>query len=150
MDFYINSSTPAEQIKALIKANVQEIMIAISSDKVALCRCLDLTKDKSGTLRANGAAEFRRVFHTHFRGLPVDDDLANRIFGFFEQQAIQQFGSLQHARNFLDRLVEIQGPPTQAEIDASWEVESASSDEGRRSVYGSSSPQEVLDQLTRH
>jgi hypothetical protein len=150
LDFYINSSTPAEQIKALIKANVQEIMITISGDKVALCRCLDLTTDKSGVLRANGAFEFRRVFHKHFAGLPVNDDLANSVFRFFEQQAIQQFGSLQHARNFLDRLVEIKGPPTQAEIDASWEVESASSEEGRQSIYGSSNPREVLERLIQH
>jgi hypothetical protein len=150
LDFYINSNTPAEQVKAIIKANVHAIMEAIAGDKVALVRCLDLTKDKSGTLRANGASEFRRVFHHEFRGLPVTDDLANSIFAFFEQQAILQFGSLQDARNFLDCLIEIKGPPTQAEIDASWEIESASSEEGRRELYGSSNPKEVLDQLTRH
>jgi hypothetical protein len=150
MNFYVNSNTPAEQIKALIKANVHAIMQEIAGDKVALCQCLDLASDKNGVLRANGAFEFRRVFHQEFAGLPVTDDMANSIFAFFEQQALLQFGSLQNARNFLDRLVEIKGPPTQAEIDRSWSIESASSEEGRRSIYGSSNPQEVLDQLTRH
>jgi hypothetical protein len=136
-----------EQIKAVMKANLSAIIDSFQGDLVGLVNALDLSRDKSGIVRAMGASRFRNVMHREFKGLPMTDDLANSVFGCLEMMAIQQLGSLEEAYTFLDRLVAVKGPPTQAEIDAGWEVESASTEEGRRSIYGDSNPQEVLDQL---
>ena len=143
------SLNPRQAVKDLILENIRAIQHTFAADKVALCEVLDLARDKSGVLRANGGFEFRQKFCRAFNGLPVNGDLANHVFASLEQEAINQFGSLENARTFLDQLVAVKNPPTEQEIAAAWEIESGSSEEGKRYFYGSEHPKALLEKLAK-
>lgn len=70
---------------------------------------------------------FLREFHS-MKG--ADRDMAEMLWALFLDQWRTRHGRL-HPKAFLDRVEQVT-PPTEKEIDEAWEVESASSDEGRR------------------
>ena len=99
---------------------------------------------------ADGASAWRNRFRADLRGWPVDDAMAEQAWRFLcDQQALRH--PEMAAGKVLDALeVNERRPPTEKEIADGWEVESASSDEGRRALYGPGGhPKELLDRLRR-
>jgi hypothetical protein len=96
---------------------------------------------------AGGPDHWRRNFLSAFRGhRGVDSGIADLLFLGFRERLISFYGgedAAQTAMLALDKL-EVTTPPTQKEIDDAWEVESASSEDGRQSMYGGLHPQEWL------
>lgn len=137
---HIPRESPAERLALLTRQQLKNTMLGIAGDPVTLLEVV-----------CRGPIEWRNRFLASFRGWPVDADVADRLFAFFSDQVLQQFKvdtaveveAPKVAADLLDRL-EMPTPPTPAEIDAAWEIESHSSEEGRRHFYGRSSPQEVL------
>lgn len=96
---------------------------------------------------ADGQAEWRRKMLRDFRGLPVNDDIANQAFRFIRaQQRIKDHGL--DAAAILDAL-EISEPhiPTETEIANGWAIESGSSFEGKQQFYGDKTPEQILREL---
>ena len=129
---------------ALTSSLIGAMLTAIASSPVSLAEHV-----------AAGPANFRIAFRRRFRGLPVDDGIADSAFAFLCQQAIRRFGALTSAEavtasaRYLDTVEPPPAPPTQAEIDKAWRVDSASSPEGRRYWYGDKHPQEWLDRVIK-
>ncbi|MBA3578946.1 MAG: hypothetical protein H0W42_03075 [Gemmatimonadaceae bacterium] len=99
---------------------------------------------------AGGPAHWRVIFGRAFRagkGLPAHslDDLADNLFLFFSSVHIWKHGH-QVPRVILDAVEEVM-PPTQKEIAAAWEIDSASSEDGRRYMYGPGGPEQALKEL---
>jgi hypothetical protein len=81
------------------------------------------------------------------RGLAVDERIADGLFAFFADQVVRRFGRERSAGQLLDSL-EVSSPPSQREIDHAWEVESSSSEEGRRFFYGPDGhPEDLIRQM---
>lgn len=95
---------------------------------------------------AGGAFRFRTTFLRTFKGLPVDDDVANAVFAFLTAQ-YQHAHPDQPAGAWLDAHAPA-SPPTEAEIAKSWVVESASSEQANQQYYGDHGhPQGLLDRI---
>lgn len=92
--------------------------------------------------RLGDAAFDFRAARIHFR--LTDDDL-DRAFYALSKAVVFRHGLT--AGQLLDNLVVAPAGPTQAEIDASWEVVSESTDEAKQALYGRLHPQEYLDKL---
>lgn len=98
---------------------------------------------------AGGPVHWRLNFQRVFRGYPVDEAIADTVFRFFCDQFLKRVGPGVSAAAFLDAIEPIT-PPTQKEIDEAWEIDSASSEAGRRAFYGPGGhPQEWLDRHVR-
>lgn len=96
---------------------------------------------------AGGPHKWRSEFLKSCAGLAVDTDIADRLFAFFCQQVQYRYGHGITAGAVLDKL-ELPSPPTQREIDDAWEVESFSSEAGRRYFYGPDGhPEELIKRL---
>ena len=130
--------TLRQQVAAQIGEAVSAVMRGVASDPKALAEVV-----------ARGPYDWRVWVQHEFAGILNDgtsrDALANLMFRFFEQQHLQRFGGLSPAQ-VMDGL-EVKEPPTKKELMESWTIESASSDEGRRAMYGDSNPQEFLRRL---
>jgi len=96
---------------------------------------------------AGGPMEWRNRCQEVTKGLAIDERIADHIFAFFCDQVRRKFGRERTAGQLLDSLV-VHTPPTKKEIAESWKVESASSEEGRRHLYGRDGhPEELIKQL---
>jgi hypothetical protein len=121
---------------------IARVMTDIAADPWVLCEVV-----------GRGPLQWRSAFvdAMHSAGLPLaTDEIADRLFAFF----CLQLQKLAHsddrpqtlARHYLDHM-EVEEPPhipTEREIADSWELESASSDEGQRFAYGGKTKDEVL------
>lgn len=137
------------------RAISREDFVQLASDNIAaylqgICSSFPiLTK-----VVADGPSAFRNMFARDLRGWPVDDDMANKAFRFLETQfLINQHGLLHRTdltpAHVLDSIEQVT-PPTKDEIAKAWTVESASSEEGKRALYGpDGNPKTLLDQLKR-
>lgn len=101
---------------------------ATAHDDLALLECV-----------AGGFHDFRRWMRKLFPG--IDSNECEEAFAIL-CRAVQRRYTLP-AGKVLDAL-EVVSPPTQAEIDAAWTVESASTEAGRRALYGDRHPLEIL------
>lgn len=95
---------------------------------------------------ADGPSEWRNKFHRTLKGLPVNDDIADSCFAFLCKQQILHYGG-QHPHQVLDTYEPPPAPPTDEQIKSSWEIESASSYEGRKQFYGDKSPEQFLAEM---
>jgi len=96
---------------------------------------------------AGGEQEWRNRFLSLTRGLAIDAGVADSLFAFFCHQVKKRFGRELSAGKLLDSL-EVISPPTPREIADAWEVESSSSEEGRRFFYGPDGhPEEIIKKL---
>lgn len=96
---------------------------------------------------AGGPQDWRNRFLRETRGLAVDAGVADQLFAFFCHQVQARFGHELSPARLLDAL-EVSSPPTQREIDESWEAESFSSEEGRRYFYGADGhPEQLIKQM---
>ena len=119
-----------DELKRATKANVSQVMKTIIANPIRLAEVV-----------AGGHLHWRRTFLRGMSGLPVDDDIADRLFGFFCQAFLRRFpGTTPEsdpralAGQYLDQ-VEVPSPPTEAEIEASWEHTCESSPEAKRLFY---------------
>jgi hypothetical protein len=100
---------------------------------------------------AHGPSHWRNVFSRAFRAgrsLPqsVLDNLADMLFFKFSQIYVWRYGTADPSA-ILDNIEETT-PPTEQEIADAWEIDSGSSEEGRRHFYGpDGSPQRTLEAL---
>lgn len=83
-----------------------------------------------------------------------DREMAIMLFQSFDELVRQKWGedypgkTAQEIARLLLEKVEIPSAPTQAEVDAGWEVESRSTEEGKRFFYGSDEhPEELIKKL---
>lgn len=86
---------------------------------------------------AGGRDNYINTFLREFRGAKgADREMAEMLLSLFIDQWKAKHGRM-HPKTFLDK-VEIVRPPTEQEIEDAWEVESASSTEGKRYFGGES------------
>ena len=109
----------AEQTKMAIKMMMRQV----ASDPVALAEIV-----------AAGPFEWRRSFLKAFRPLPVNDEIANRLYSYFEVKHAQ-LNPVQTASEFLDAYEPPPSPPTEREIEEGWVIESASSPAAQKLLY---------------
>lgn len=95
-------------LKAATNDGIQGLMLSICGNPILLLETV-----------AGGPYKFRLDFLRGFRGLAVNEDIANRIFAFFSQKVIDRWGDEVTAAQVLDA-IEVTSPPTEAEIEASW------------------------------
>ena len=135
---YVNAlkqSAESRPVGEAINVWIGRIMTMVASDPQMLAEVI-----------GGGRFTWRTTFIKAFQGFPVSLDLADKVFGFFEQQHARAFGGLS-SKFVLDKL-EVPTPPSQADIDRAWTVDSASSEAGKRDFYGpDGSPQQLLEQL---
>jgi hypothetical protein len=124
--------TRSERRAADMQAAIQQVMLTIAGDLVTLLEVV-----------AGGPELWRNRFHAGMRPWPVNDYIADHCFRFFCQRLTAQFPGCT-AGELLDAL-DVPTPPTQREIDAAWQIDSASSEDGRKFFYGDLHPQEWLD-----
>lgn len=100
---------------------------------------------------ADGKTAFRNKFFRELRGLPISDEMAERTWAFLAGLKDRFYPEFETAAKALDALeVRETRPPTEREIAEGWEVESASSEEGRRFLYGADGgPHQLVDQLRK-
>ncbi len=100
---------------------------------------------------AGGERLWRTTFMREFRGNKlVTDDIADLLFRGFCEHVVNVHGGMDAAQTAtlaLDSYEPIT-PPTDREIEDAWEVDSASSEDGRRAMYGDLHPQEYIKRLT--
>lgn len=112
-----------ESMKAQVSATTKDLLNGlikeICGDPVALAEAV-----------GGGAYHFRVGLLRAYRGLPVNDEIANRIFAFLEYR-FTLANPVQTAAQVLDK-VELPSPPTEKEIDDAWVHEVASSDGAKR------------------
>lgn len=114
------SDVSSARLKDEIKAQVRQVML--------------LAQDDLWLLEAVGRGEqtFRITFIRAFPRGTVNETIANKVFAFFCAQVVQRFGNTP-VRELLDALeVNVKRPPTNEEIESSWEITTASSEEARR------------------
>jgi hypothetical protein len=123
-------ATMKDDATALLMAQIDVVMrmVTMWADGILLAEVV-----------AGGPTHWRKVFSQAFRagkGLPIHevDKIADGLFLFFSNVYLWREGSLSPAE-FLDK-VEESTPPTEKEIAEAWEIDSGSSEEGRRYFYG--------------
>lgn len=128
-------TSAADQARELLRFYITETMHSVAGNPALLARVV-----------ADGPSSWRNTFSRAFRGLPVDDAVADSLFGFFAQQFIRQYAG-QTPSQVLDSYAP-PAPPSEHEINDGWEVDSSSSEDGKRHFYGKdSSPQQYLEKL---
>src|SRR5262245_49717112 len=114
------SRTPqGENLKNETNRKIRELMMGVAGQPLTLYQVV-----------AGGPVFFRQNFLHAFRGLAVDDHIANMVFMFFCEQVVKRHPAAgetakQIATTVLDA-AEVPSPPTQAEIDHAWVHEVAS------------------------
>jgi hypothetical protein len=84
---------------------------------------------------AGGHFNYISTFLREFRGMTgADREMGEMLWSLFTSQWLAKHGRL-HPKTFLDA-IEQHTPPTAKEIEDAWEVESASSEDGRRYFDG--------------
>lgn len=136
------SLTPAE-IAQFTSQQIHEAMVNLASNPRLLSEATSV-----------GPVAFRNKFRQAFAGLPVDDEVANRVYAFLCGQVVRrarQFGveteTPSALLDYLDKTEVTKTAPTQDEIERAWEIESGSSEEGKRHFYGNRSADEVMREL---
>ena len=125
----------AQKVAAALEHWITRIMAMVGGDDLMLAEVV-----------AQGQFKWRATFIQAFKGFPVSVDLADKLFYFFEQRHKFVFGGLS-PKFVLDKM-EVTTPPTQAEIDQAWEVESGSTEAGKRAVYGPDyNPEQIIRQV---
>lgn len=109
----------------------------------------DVSSDpiKHAQVLAHGRAHFRRQVAKHFRGLPVDEGIADHVFHVLTLEWRKRHGDARPATLLDQTHVPSPAPAVTPETADDWEIESASSERGRRWFYGSSTPREWLAKL---
>jgi len=132
----VNGGTAKDRLKAETVGALEAILRSVAGDTPLLLSVV-----------AGGPAHWRIQCRTACRGLAVDDRIADAVVAFFCKQVELRFGREMSAARLLDAL-EVPTPPTAKEIADAWEVESFSSEEGRRHLYGPDGhPEELIKQL---
>lgn len=126
-------------LKLTVRQHIRNLMLEIASDPL---RCAEVV--------GAGPFHFRQAFLKVFKGMPVNDDIANKIFAFVETK-FESYYPLQSAKQVLDAafVPSPERPPTEAEIDAAWEFESASDPQFVKEMYGDL-PSGVLANMKFH
>ncbi len=107
------------EVADFTKRKIQETLDGICSNRLLLLEIV-----------AGGPFYWRRIFYKTFRGLAVNEDIADLMFALFKVRAGE------NPANQLDQFVPKKAPPTDAEIDAAWEHDwSHTSEEARRLFY---------------
>lgn len=125
---HLDIATPGSrrrELRLTVRQHIRNLMYEITSDPL---RCAEVV--------GAGPFDFRRAFLKVFKGMPVNDDVANKVFAFVEMK-FQSYYPLQTAKQVLDG-ADVPSParkPTEAEIDAAWEFESASDPEFVKETY---------------
>lgn len=128
---YVSRAQLAAQTSMLVAGVIQQTL----GDRMVLAEVV-----------AAGPYAWRVGFARTFAGLPVDADMADRAYRYLAAQHIERSGGVS-AGAVLDAHAP-PSPPTEREIARSWEVESHSSEEGRRALYGvDGHPQALLDRM---
>jgi len=128
--------TANDRRKAETRYVVTETMMSVASQAPLLLEVV-----------AAGPQHWRSTFLRTFPGVAIDASISDRIFAFFCQQVQLRYGHGVRASQVLDTMV-VPSTPTQREIDNAWEVESFSSEEGRRYFYGPDGhPEEIIKRL---
>lgn len=132
----VNGGTAKDRMKAQTVQALTQIMSSVGGDTQTLLEVV-----------AGGPKMWRHSLLSTCHGLAVDEAVADGMFAFFCRRVQAQFGRDQSAGQLLDNL-EVFTPPTQREIDDAWEVDSFSSEEGRRYFYGADGhPEQIIKQL---
>lgn len=130
--------TARERLAAETIAAIRHVQLTITGDALLLCEVV-----------AGGPVHWRQRFLLSMKQAlgplcPVDESIADQLFRFFCKRVERQYG--QPAKDVLDS-IEVHSPPTKQEIADAWEVESESSEAGRKHFYGDDSPQTFLHKL---
>jgi len=98
---------------------------------------------------AHGMEHWIKAYQAEFRGFGklADERVAISARAGLHALHHRQYPLLSPSE-FLDA-IEIPSPISQADIDKAWVVESASSHDAAKILYPGTSPQEVLDRITR-
>jgi hypothetical protein len=136
-----NQATQRDDLTALLTMQMGAVvkMVCTAADGVMLLEVL-----------AAGPSTWRNLFRDAFKHTrlpsPVLDKFADHQFALFARVCVWRFGTSNY-KQLLDS-VEEKTPPTEKEINDAWEVDSGSSEEGRRHFYGpDGGPEQVLRQL---
>lgn len=111
--------TRGEKAIAIAKKHLYILTADILSDELLLAEVL-----------AGGRLNWRNTFLREFRGLPVDAECADLLWRLFSQEFKRKFGNVR-PRVILDT-ANVPTPLTEREIEDSWVIENASSDDARR------------------
>jgi hypothetical protein len=126
---------------------IQEIQEIVLADPVLLCEVV-----------AHGPTAWRNACAQEWPSLSFDHDTCNAMFLAFSLEVRRRFTPAgvgvppseldpqAIASKVLDA-IEPETPPTDKEIEEAWVVDSASSEDGRKTLYGDRHPQEYLDKL---
>lgn len=127
------------ELRLTVRQHIRNLMYEITSDPI---RCAEVV--------GAGPFDFRRAFLKVFKGMPVNDDIANKIFAFVEMK-FKTYFPLMTAKQVLDQafVPSPERPPTEAEIDEAWEFESASDPEFVKEAYGDL-PSGILGNMKFH
>lgn len=132
----VHGGTAKDKMKAQTVQALTNIMSGVAGDTQLLLEVV-----------AGGPNHWRQNCLRACAGLAVDENIADSLFRFFSQRVVAQFGRELSAGRLLDAL-EVASPPTKKEIDDAWQVESFSSEEGRRHFYGPDGhPEQIIRQL---
>ncbi|MFA5945119.1 MAG: hypothetical protein WC876_11715 [Candidatus Thermoplasmatota archaeon] len=135
----VNGGTARDKMKAQTLYALNNLMAGVAGDTQTLLEVV-----------AGGPTHWRQNCLRVCAGLAVDENIADSLFRFFAERVVAQFGRELSAARLLDAL-EVASPPSQREIDDAWEVESFSSEDGRRYFYGvDGHPEQVIKQLREH
>jgi hypothetical protein len=135
--------TNREETIAHVQRQIEHVFYTVLNDDLLCAEVI-----------AGGRHRWRQQFFAAFspyRRL-LDETMPDLLFRAFERLFVQKHGERfglaepqPTASQYLDAVeVDERRPPTQQEIDESWEVESASSEAGRRQMYGEKHPKEVV------
>lgn len=132
----VNHETATDRRRAQTVSAIQSTMLEVSSNTPLLLEVV-----------AAGPHTWRSEFFKAFGGLAVNGYIADRMFAFFCEQVQRRYGPGVLAGQVLDTLA-LPSKPSQREIDDAWEVESFSSEDGRRYFYGPDGhPEELIKRL---
>lgn len=125
---------PDPRTSVLRYPEVLTFLLATQADQVALLECV-----------AGGFEHFRYWMRRLFPQVTREE--TREAFAYLCYAVQRRWGGVPAGR-VLDAL-EVVSPPTPEEVARAWRVESASSEEGRRWLYGGEAPQAVLERLVR-
>lgn len=139
------------EVVTIMKLKVRELMMQVASEPFVLCEVV-----------AGGELLWRNACHAAFRGYPITDDIADRMFAFFcgavqalfgangtEAFKSEELEAAAIAGDFLDSCSPLPGAPTREEVMKGWTIEDASSEEAKRQEYGGLHPSEWLERQVK-
>jgi hypothetical protein len=132
VDVFARMGLPSREVRDLAYAN---LLGQITADTAIHAKVL-----------VDGASIWRNAFRRANKHLGATDNHGDWLFRYLELHWEHSYPYT--PKWFLDH-VEVMSDPTQAEIDAAWKVESASTEAGQAHFYGDGSPQEFLERLVR-